>query len=87
MNETAQLNFALADVLMGFDPYNAGAGFYDTEMADVIYAVHQLNDVEKLAVAIRRIYEHSFDSPMPGGNPVALAKKLLEIKNNTSCSL
>ncbi|WP_046176616.1 DUF1871 family protein [Domibacillus indicus] len=87
MNETAQLNFALADVLMSFDPYQAGAGFYDTEMADVIYAVHQQKNAEKLAAEIRRIYEHSFDAPMPGGSPVKLAEKLLSIKNNSSCSL
>jgi hypothetical protein len=87
MNETAQLNFALADMLHGFDPFNAGAGFYDTEIADSIYAVHRLDEIDKLAVAIRSIYEHSFDAPMPGGNPTALAKQLLMIKNDASCSL
>lgn len=87
MNETAQLNFALADVLNGFDPFNAGAGFYDTEIADSIYAVHRLDEISKLAAAIRSIYEHSFDAPMPGGNPTVLAEKLLVIKNNSSCSL
>lgn len=87
MNETAQLNFALADVLQAFDPYKAGEGFYDTEMADAIYAVHQEDNAEKLAAEIRRIYEHSFDAPMPGGDPIHLAKKLLSIKQTISCSL
>ena len=87
MNETAQLNFALADVLQAFDPYKAGEGFYETEMADAIYAVHQLEDSVKLAAEIRRIYEHSFDEPIPGGDPIKLAQNLLFIKNNKSCSL
>lgn len=87
MNETAQLNFALADVLQAFDPYKAGEGFYETEMADAIYAVHQEEKAEKLAAEIRRIYEHSFDAPMPGGDPVSLAQKLLFIKHSVSCSL
>lgn len=87
MNETAQLNFALADVLHTFDPYKAGEGFYDTEMADTIYAVHGEDDAEKLAARIRRIYEHSFDAPIPGGDPIQLAKTLLSIKYNHSCSL
>ncbi|OLN23750.1 hypothetical protein BTO30_03165 [Domibacillus antri] len=87
MNETAQLNFALADVLNGFDPFHAGAGFYDTEIADSIYAVHRIDEKNKLAAAIRSIYEHSFDAPMPGGNPTELAEQLLTIKHNSSCSL
>lgn len=87
MNETAQLNFALADALNGFDPFNAGIGFYDTEIADVIYAVHRLDEINELAAAIRSIYEHSFDEPMPGGNPTRLAEQLLIIKNNASCHL
>lgn len=87
MNETAQLNFALADVLQAFDPYKAGEGFYETEVADAIYAVHQEEKAEKLAAEIRRIYEHSFDAPMPGGDPVNLAQKLLLIKHNAPCSL
>ncbi|MCP3760784.1 YugE family protein [Domibacillus sp. A3M-37] len=87
MNETAQLNFALADVLQAFDPYKAGEGFYETEMADAIYAVHQQEDAVQLAAEIRRIYEHSFDAPMPGGNPIKLAETLLIIKNNSSCFL
>ncbi|OMP67770.1 DUF1871 family protein [Domibacillus epiphyticus] len=87
MNETAQLNLALADVLNGFDPYNAGEGFYDTEIADSIYAVHSIDEINKLAAAIRSIYEHSFDMPMSGGNPTKLAEQLMTIKNNSSCSL
>lgn len=87
MNETAQLNLALMDELQAFDPYEAGEGFYETEVADVIYAVHQQEKAGKLAAQIRSIYEHSFDQPMPGGEPIELAEKLLEIKRNASCSL
>lgn len=86
MNETAQVNMALRNELMRFDPYKMGIGFYETEMADTVAAVHQYEEPRALAAAIRRIYEHSFDEPVPGGDPVELAEKLLSVKN-TTCSL
>ncbi|WP_053367567.1 DUF1871 family protein [Bacillus sp. FJAT-27245] len=85
--ETAIMNLLLADELNEWDPFQIGGGSYDTEIADAIQAVYTLNDEKELAERLQSIYEFSFEQIIPFENCLIVAKKLLSIKNNSSCAL
>ncbi|WP_409271097.1 DUF1871 family protein [Neobacillus sp. SCS-31] len=85
--ETALMNLLLADELNEWDPFHIGGGSYDTEIADAIQAVYALNDEKELAERLQSIYEFSFEEVIPFENCLKVAKKLLIIKNDSSCSL
>ncbi|WP_316571575.1 DUF1871 family protein [Neobacillus sp. YIM B06451] len=85
--ETALMNLLLADELNEWDPFEIGGGSYDTEIADAIQAVYTLNDEKELAERLQSIYEFSFEEVIPFENCLIVAKKLLSIKNDSSCSL
>ncbi|RDU36901.1 DUF1871 domain-containing protein [Neobacillus piezotolerans] len=85
--ETAMMNLLLADELNEWDPFHIGGGSYDTEIADAIQAVHMLSDEMKLAERLQSIYEFSFEELIPFENCIIVAKKLLSIKNESSCAL
>lgn len=81
------MNLLLADELNEWDPFCIGEGFYDTEIADAIQAVHELNDPRILAERLQSIYEFSFEQEIPFKECAAVAYRLLSIKNQSSCSL
>ncbi|MBM7648497.1 hypothetical protein JOC78_001443 [Bacillus ectoiniformans] len=87
MDQTIKLNIELGEVIRQWDPFHAGADFYDTEAADVIQAVHQLDDEHELGKKIKDIYEFSFEESLDLVHCIDLAKKLLEIKNRSACEL
>lgn len=69
------------------DPFDLKNGSYDTEMADVIQAVHELDNAAKLAAEIQSIYEFSFEELIPIESCLKIANELLAIKANSSCSI
>lgn len=85
--ETAMMNLLLADELNDWDPFQIGGGSYDTEIADAIFAVYTLNDEKDLAERLQSIYEFSFEQVIPFETCLKVAKKLLLIKNESSCAL
>ncbi|CEG28393.1 DUF1871 family protein [Bacillus sp. B-jedd] len=85
--ETSIMNLLLADELNEWDPFCIGEGSYDTEIADTIQAVHELKEPKQLAKRLQSIYEFSFEQMIPFKECLAVAKKLLSIKNESSCSL
>ncbi|WP_059173620.1 DUF1871 family protein [Bacillus sp. FJAT-27445] len=84
--ETAVINLLLADELNEWDPFGIGGGSYDPEIADAIQAVYLSDVEEELAVRLQSIYEFSFEQIIPLENCLKVAKKLLFIKNESSCS-
>jgi hypothetical protein len=86
MMNTQQLNFAMADVLRKWDPFQSGYEFYEPEIADVLLAVRDLEDRTKLAEKIQSIYEHSFETNPNFDECLKIADQLLMIKNEASCS-
>jgi hypothetical protein len=81
------LNSKLMDKLQSWDPLGYGIDSYETEIVDVLQAVHVLNDTAKLARKIQAIYEFSFEELIPLKTCEKMANELLAIKNNTSCEI
>ncbi|MFJ5713838.1 DUF1871 family protein [Neobacillus sp. NPDC093127] len=86
MRKEIQTNFQYVDVLNEWDPFQLKNGSYETEIADVIQALHELNDCAMLAKRIQTIYEFSFEKLIPIENCVKIAAELLAIKINETCS-
>ncbi|KAF0824253.1 hypothetical protein ABE29_01895 [Cytobacillus firmus] len=82
-----QTNLLLVYTLDQWDPFGVGPGNYDTEIADSIQAVHDLDDQVELARAIQSIYEFSFEEIIPLENCKEISGRLLEIKNNGFCAM
>jgi hypothetical protein len=66
MGET---NEKLVQTLQEKDPFSVGREGYNTEIADVIGAVHDEDNPAVLAKEIQRIYEFSFEVDPGGGVP------------------
>ncbi|WP_203363166.1 DUF1871 family protein [Bacillus sp. REN10] len=87
MDKTMKLNIELGTILREWDPFAVGSDFYDTESADAIYAVHQLDDVDQLAARLKEIYEFSFDSELALEYCRPVAMQLLQVKHHSVCEL
>ncbi|KKB34972.1 DUF1871 family protein [Bacillus thermotolerans] len=87
MNKDIETNIELQRILREWDPFKVGAGFYDTEAADAIQAVHQTDNPGQLASKIQEIYEFSFEEKVPLSSCKEVALRLLHIKNNAACEL
>ena len=82
-----EINLQLVSKLNEWDPFQIGEGNYDTEIADVIQAVHNMDDKERLAKKIQAIYEFSFEQVIPLTACEEIAERLIAIKNSGSCRL
>ncbi|WP_313803008.1 DUF1871 family protein [Cytobacillus sp.] len=87
MVQFQDINIQLVYILDEWDPFQMGEGNYDTEIADVIQAVHDIDEKEKLARKIQSIYEFSFEQVIPLTNCKKIAEQLISIKNTGSCQL
>ncbi|MCM3619020.1 YugE family protein [Sutcliffiella horikoshii] len=84
----ASVNVRLMENLLHWDPLGYGIDAYETECVDVVQAVHELDDINKLARRIQDIYEFSFEEFIPLSNCKEKALELMVIKNEEdSCSL
>jgi hypothetical protein len=83
--EAQQTNIKLMQLLLQWDPLGYGEGSYETEVVDVLQAVHSFDDEMLLARKIQAIYEFSFEEIIPLKQCENLSKQLLQIKNNSSC--
>lgn len=82
-----QLNMELVQALQEWDPIGWGGDAYETEIADSVMAVSDLDDPNELATRIQEIYEFSFEIKIDIKECRAISQKLLLIKHNASCSL
>jgi hypothetical protein len=87
MRKELQTHLNYVDLLNEWDPFQLTYGGYDPEIADTIQAIHELNDHSELAKKIQTIYEFSFEKMIPVEECLKVAKELLVIKNNDSCSI
>ena len=87
MNNQLETNLQFVDLLNEWNPFQLKDVNYDTEIADVIYAVYEIDVPFSLAKKIQSIYEFSFTQLIPMGECIKIAEKLLAIKENSSCSL
>ncbi|MEH7179037.1 DUF1871 family protein [Neobacillus vireti] len=88
MESERNTNLQFVDVLNEWDPFQLkGDSQYDTEIADTIQAIHELDSPEDLAERIQSIYEFSFEKNIPMNQCLTVAKQLLAIKENDSCTI
>jgi hypothetical protein len=85
--EAQQTNIKLMEQLLQWDPLGYGEGSYETEVVDVLQAVHLYDDEMLLARKIQAIYEFSFEEIIPLQKCKSISKQLLQIKNNSSCEI
>jgi Domain of unknown function (DUF1871) len=85
--ETATLNLLLADEVNDWDPFRLGGGFYDTEIADIVAAVHELDSVAELTRRIQDIFEFSFEEKLPLDECRKAASRMLVLKTESSCEI
>jgi hypothetical protein len=87
MKSQLQTNLQFVDILNEWDPFKMKNGSYDTEIADTVQAIHELNDPFKLAKRIQSIYEFSFEQMIPMESCLLVAKQLLNCKESGSCTI
>jgi hypothetical protein len=87
MESRMKTNLQYVDLLNEWDPLQLKNGSYDTEIADIIQALHELNDAEILAKRIQSIYEFSFEKNIPINECLKISQQLLMIKEEESCSI
>ncbi|MEH7481042.1 DUF1871 family protein [Neobacillus drentensis] len=87
MRKELQINLQYVDVLNEWDPFQLTNGGYETEIADTIQAIYELDASDELAKKIQSIYEFSFEKVIPMGKCLKVANELLAIKANDSCSI
>jgi hypothetical protein len=87
MESDIKTNLQYVDILNEWDPFKLKNGNYDTEIADTIQAIYELDQPEKLAQRIQTIYEFSFEKVIPFDECIKVAKELLLIKDNDSCTI
>ncbi|WP_243290492.1 DUF1871 family protein [Bacillus sp. FJAT-47783] len=85
--EMRDANYQMLALLSEWDPLGYGEDAYETEVIDVLEAVHLIDDVDKLARKIQSVYEFSFEEIIPLSACTKMAKQLLMIKNQISCDL
>lgn len=87
MNNQLETNLQYVDLLNEWDPFQIQDGNYDIEIADVIQSIYELDEPSRLAERIQSIYQFSFEKTIPMEECLKIAKDLLVIKENSSCSL
>lgn len=83
----SQINLLLADLLLQWNPFQLKDEDYETEIADTIQAVYELDDREELAQRIQQIYEFSFEEVIPFQKCLKVADGLLAVAASGSCPL
>ncbi|SLL35572.1 Domain of uncharacterised function (DUF1871) [Mycobacteroides abscessus subsp. abscessus] len=81
-----EMNIEFVRLLNEWDPFLIGEGNYDTEIADSLQALLDLELEKDLANAIQAIYEFSFDESIPITSCLAISKKLMAVKHSGTCS-
>jgi hypothetical protein len=87
MENLMRTNLQFVDLLNEWDPFQLENGSYETEIADTIQAIHELDEPDMLAKRIQSIYEFSFEKIIPLESCLKIAIELLLIKQSISCSI
>ncbi|MGG4489957.1 DUF1871 family protein [Metabacillus idriensis] len=80
-----EANEQMLEILYKWDPLHYGEEAYETEVFDVLQAVHVSEAYPSLSRKIQAIYEFSFEEIIPLKECEKIAIELLLIKNNAAC--
>ncbi|MDQ0247230.1 hypothetical protein J2S09_004879 [Bacillus fengqiuensis] len=87
MDSMQSTNIQLMESLLTWDPLGYGPDAYETEVVDVLEAVHRYDEKKQLARRIQSIYEFSFEEIIPLSVCEKKASELLLIKNTGTCEI
>lgn len=85
MMENIQMNRKAVKLLQMWDPFKMGTDAYDTETADVVAALQEINNPTELAKCIQKVYELSYEQWIPIEQCVQIAYKLIAVKFEANC--
>ncbi|WP_199173058.1 DUF1871 family protein [Sporosarcina sp. P17b] len=78
--QTIEMNKKAVVLLKQWDPFQEGEHAYDTEIADVVTKLHEVDHPADLAKCIRDAYEHTHDMWIPLEKCMDISYKLIAIK-------
>lgn len=83
--DTIEMNRKAVWTLQEWDPFNLGVDSYETETADVVADLQNIDHPSELAKRIQEIYEHSFEVWIPLEKCVEISYKLIALKYEMKC--
>ena len=83
--DTIEMNRKAIWALQEWDPFNLGVDGYETETADVVADLQNIDHPSELAKRIQEIYEHSFEQWIPLEKCVEISYKLIALKYEMKC--
>ncbi|MDI2586469.1 MULTISPECIES: DUF1871 family protein [unclassified Psychrobacillus] len=83
--DTIEMNRKAIWTLQEWDPFNLGVDGYETETADVVADLQNIDHPSELAKRIQEIYEHSFEQWIPLEKCVEISYKLIALKYEMKC--
>ncbi|TWT05889.1 DUF1871 family protein [Planomicrobium sp. CPCC 101079] len=83
--DTSEMNRRAGRILEEWDPFAIGTDLYGGEIAEVVGALHVLDDPSDLAKKIQSTYEFSFEKWIPFERCVEISYKLLALKFEAKC--
>ncbi|WP_157950939.1 DUF1871 family protein [Peribacillus acanthi] len=73
-------------LLEQWDPFEVGSHGYETEIAECMQAIYEVDSAEELATKIINIYEFSFGEEIKKEEANRIATEILILKEQSSCS-
>ncbi|MBD7945705.1 DUF1871 family protein [Psychrobacillus sp. FSL K6-2684] len=83
--DTIEMNRKAVWLLQEWDPFKFGIDAYETEIADVVASLHDIDHPSELARKIQEVYEHSFEQWIPLEKCVEISYKLIALKYEMKC--
>lgn len=85
--ENIELNRKSVKMLEAWDPFELGPDSYEIETADVVAALQNVDNAEKLAAIIQEVYEFSYEEWIPMEDCLEMARQLIALRHQISCNL
>ncbi|WP_397539745.1 DUF1871 family protein [Rummeliibacillus pycnus] len=85
--ENIEMNRKAIHTLEDWNPFGMDDFTYDTEAADVVAALQNIDDPSELGKVIQGVYEQSFEQWIPIEECINISYKLLAIKFEAKCIL
>ncbi|MER2079337.1 DUF1871 family protein [Psychrobacillus psychrotolerans] len=83
--DTIEMNRRAVWTLQKWDPFHIGENAYETETADVVAYLQNIDHPSDLAKRIQEVYEHSFEEWIPLEKCVEISYKLIALKYEMKC--
>lgn len=79
------MNRKAIHIIQQWNPFNLVDFSYETEAADVVAKLQNIDDPSELGKEIQMVFEHSFEQWIPLEKCVDLSYKLLALKFEAKC--